>query len=203
MSRPPERSRRRLLGRSAAALAALALVGCGWHAGLLAPAGAETLGLRFLGNDTRLPGFEVDVTQAIGRAVRDRVSLRTAAPERADLVLEGEVFELRRWAGVRSPENEQLEASVQIGVELRLIERKTGEILATSRRDLRAGYVIDPGFGIANTPGQVTAQNRAISNLAEGLVLDLFRPLNRQVTTGGEDVSVEDGRVSTEVGAPQ
>ena len=158
------------------------LVGCGWHAGLLVPPNAETLGLRFLGNETRLPGLEVDVTQAIGRAVRDRVSLRTAEPERADLVLEGEVFELRRWAGVRSPENVQLEASVQLGVELRLVDRKSGDVLNTSSRDLRAGYVVDPGFGVANSPGQLVAQSRAISNLAEGLVLDLFRPVTQQVS---------------------
>jgi hypothetical protein len=165
--------------RLGALVLALAAAGCGWHAGLVTPPGAETLGLRFLGNETRLPGIEVDVTQAIGRAVRDRVALRTATPALADLVLEGEVYELRRWAGVRSITNDQLEASVQLGVELRLVDARSGETLSVSRRDLRAGYAIDQGFGLVNTQGEAVAQARAIANLAEGLVLDLFRPVSR------------------------
>ena len=90
---------------------------CGWHAGLTAPGGAETLAIRFLGNDGPLRDLEVDLTQAIAEAAIDRLSLVPAEPDHADLVVQGRILDYRRRPGIRSPENTLLETASGVVLE--------------------------------------------------------------------------------------
>ena len=120
------------------------LAGCGWHAGLESPAGANTLAIRFLANDGPLRDLEVDLTRAISESAIDLVALLPATPETADLVIEGRIVDYRRRGGIRDPENRLLESAVGIQVEAQLVRRSDGAVLSNTSRWLEAGYGIEP-----------------------------------------------------------
>lgn len=148
------------------------LAGCGWHAGLVAPAGARTVGVEVA---TRAPtvlerGLEPLVSDALSRAVSDLVGLPLVSPAEADLVLRGEILDYRRRGGVRSVENQLRETAVRIDVRATLVDQRDGSLAAEALEGLWSGYVLgDPAE-------ERTAQERAVTHLAETLVLELFQP---------------------------
>jgi len=153
-------------------VALLALPGCGWHAGLTVPEGARSVGVEVV---TRAPnvlerGLEPRLTQALSQAVSDLVGLPLESPSRADFVVRGEILNYRRRGGVRSIDNQLRESAVRIDVRATLVDRQTGKATKEVLEGLWSGYVLgDPAE-------ERTAQNRAIRNLAETLVLELFQP---------------------------
>ena len=180
--------------RAAAALALAALLsGCGWHAGLVAPGGADTVGVEHfdLQLDVLERDLEPELQDALSRALIDLVDLRIADPRRSDLVVRGRIRDYRRRSGIRSPDHDLLETAVRITVEAELVRRSSGAILRRAQGSLPIGYVTadridDPVTGEADyvvpPPGaERDARDRALRILAEGLVLDLFRtaPLDR------------------------
>ncbi|QDU85498.1 hypothetical protein Pla163_26290 [Planctomycetes bacterium Pla163] len=172
------------------ALAAGLLLGaCGWHTGLGVPAGARTVSIEFAANETRLPDLEVDLTDALYRALLDRLDLAVVSYDEADLVLDARLVDLRRRGGVRDEDARLLEGGVILGVEVDLRDRRSGEVLETSRRRLSSGYVVGPGLSPATAPGEPLARTRVLHNLADGVVLDLFAPTN-----GNGAVPTGDGR---------
>jgi|GEM_PF-4666571 len=168
--------------RSRVALLALSLAlgplaACGWHAGLAAPPGARTVAVTFADNDTRVPELEVEFTDALNRALLDRLDLDLVAGGAADLVIDSRLVDLRRRGGVRDDEARLLESGVTIVVEARLVDGATGAVLSTTRRSVASGFVVGPGLSPATAPGEPLAQDRVLHNLADGVVLDLFAPL--------------------------
>lgn len=165
------------------ALAVGPLLGaCGWHAGLGVPEGARTIAIDFAANETRLPDLEIDLTDALYRAVLDRLDLAVATNGEADLVLEARLVDLRRRGGVRDEEARLLEGGVILGVEVHLRDRRSGEVLETSRRRLSSGYVVGVGLSPATAPGEPLSRSRVLHNLADGVILDLFTPMDGSKT---------------------
>lgn len=160
------------------ALGSALLAGCGWHAGLAAPAGARTIAVTFADNDTNVPGLEVAFTDALHRALLDRVDLDLTQGASADLRLESQLVDLRRRGGVRDDEARLLESGVTLVVESRLVDQRTGTALASSTRAISSGFVVGPGASPATAVGESAARERVIDNLADGVVLDLFAPLS-------------------------
>jgi len=73
-------------------------------------------------------------------------------------------------------DNEQLETGVEIGVWVELVRRADGAVLTRSERQLSAGFALD-GRGLAtDAPVERAERDRALTHLAQGLILDLFRP---------------------------
>ena len=146
--------------------------GCGWHAGLTVPENARTVGVEVV---TRAPtvlerGLEPKLTLALSQAVSDLVGLPLEDPSRADYVVRGEILDYRRRGGVRSVENQLLESAVRIDVRATLVDREAGKPRKQVLEGLWSGYVLgDPSE-------ERIAQDRAIRNLAETLVLELFQP---------------------------
>ncbi|MEZ5980040.1 MAG: LPS assembly lipoprotein LptE [Planctomycetota bacterium] len=164
--------------RFAAALALLLTSGCAWHAGLAVPEGARTICIEFAENETRLPDFEIDFTNALHRATLDRVDLDVVGRASADLVMEARLVDLRRRGGIRSAEAELLEGGVTVAVAVDLVDGRTGEVVAHSERGLAAGFVVGPGRSPATAVDEPEARTRVLHNLADGVVLDLFAPLS-------------------------
>lgn len=164
--------------RALALLAPLALAACSWHVGLSAPPGARSICIEFAGNETRLPEYEIDLTAALHRATLDRLDLHIVPRERADLVMEARLVDLRRRGGVRSPDAELLEAGVTLAVSVALVDGRTGAVLASTERGLASGYVVGPGRSPATAIDEPEARARVLHNLADGVVLDLFAPLS-------------------------
>ena len=169
--------------RTLAGLVLAGLAGCGWRAGLEQPAGAETLAIEFLANETKLPDLEIELSRALSRAAVDRLSLVPARPSEADLVVRGRILDLSRRGGIRSPDNVLLESGDRILIETELVRASDGGVLGRSSRWLEAGFVVETGFSAASTPSEAVARRRVVENLAVGALLDLF---GRPVEAGPE-----------------
>ena len=148
-----------------------ALYGCGYSRALSAPPGTSTVGVTFFTNDTPVRDIERDLAVELAAAVRDLVQTPLAAPQNADVRVEGRIGEYRRRGGIRDPENRLLESGVQVAVEAWLVDARTGEPLtAVLRTTTAVGYLIpEPG-------GEEQARARALRHLADRIVLDLFHP---------------------------
>lgn len=167
----------RLLVVLLAGLCAVPLGACGWHAGLApdVPAGS-TAAVSFLGNQSRVPDVEVELTRALTDALVDRVGLSVAHPTEADYLVRGVLLDYRRRGGVRTRDNEQLETGVELVVRLEWVRRADLVVLGTTERRLAAGFALDDRGLATDAPAEREQRQRAIANLAEGLILDLLRP---------------------------
>ena len=153
-----------------------AAAGCGFRAGLPAPEGARTLAVAWPGNDSRLRDLELEVGLALSRSALERLDLEPATPAEADLVLRGRVVDLRGRGGVRSPDNELLEAGQEIRIVLELEDRRSGQVVGRSERALEAGFLVPLDTSPFRAPEVEPTRARVVRNLAEGLLLDLFAP---------------------------
>lgn len=154
------------------------LAGCGYHAGLVVPERSTTIGIEVLGNASPLRNLEAEVTAELARAVTDLVPLTLVPPDRADVVITGIVADYRRRSGVRDSDNVPLETAVSVVVSANLVRRTTGEVLETASAALATGFVVENGLIADDVPDEEAARRRALANLADRLVLDLFSPLS-------------------------
>lgn len=181
---------RRSLACLAAGILPWLAAGCGWHAGLTTPEGAETVGVAYFGLDPDVLQRDIEpaLQDALTRALVDLVDARIVSPDHADLVLEGRIRTYQRRGGIRGKDHTLLETAVRITVEAELRRSSTGEVLARSRSSLPSGYVTadvipdpdgdpttdEPGYIVGGFTEEARARDRALRILAEGMVLDLF-----------------------------
>ncbi len=149
---------------------------CGYTAGLVAPEYSRTVGVAVLGNATPLRNLEVEMTSELTRSVTNLVPLALVPPDEADVVITGTITDYRRRSGVRDTFNVPLETAVSITIQASLVRRRTGEVIRTSVANLASGLIVEGGVIADDTPTEVDARKRAVANLADRLVLDLFRP---------------------------
>ena len=154
--------------RSAALLAAL-LAGCGYTTGLRLEPEYESIGVDVFGNESQMRNVERDLHVALTRVVRDRVLAPLEAASRADLVVRGDVLEVRFRPGIRTTGNQQVETGLIVRARASLWDPTTeqvvtGPVVATTQ----VGYTLDSPFG------EQDARRRVLENLAERLVLDLM-----------------------------
>lgn len=151
----------------------LAVLGaCGWHAGVAAPPGVGSVGLEVFGNDSLETGLAPRLDGALSRSLQDLVQAPLVAPARADAVVRGRITQFHRRDGVRTLENQLLETGVLIEVEAALVERASGLVLRTAQHRIWSGYVL------TDEVDEHRAEDRALENLAQRLVLELFRPVD-------------------------
>lgn len=152
---------------------ALALAGCGWHAGLTPPAKlkARTIGVEVVTRaaDVLERDLEPEFSDALSRAVSDLVGLPLERPSRADLIVRGEITGYRRRGGVRSVQNQLLETAIQVEVKASLLDRRRGTIEKEAFEGAWTGYAV------GNPAEEQGAQERSLRYLAETLVLELFQ----------------------------
>jgi len=158
-------------------LAALGSGSCGWHAGLGAPAGASTVGIDVFTADRNIleRDLEPRLNANMTRAFVDLLDVPLENPRRADLVIRGEILEYRRRAGTRNKDNDLLETGVLIVAAARLVDRRTGAIVVTTKQArIWSGYALDGETAVQQEDG---ARERALQYIAQTLILDLFRPV--------------------------
>jgi hypothetical protein len=160
----------------------LALLGaaasCGYTAGLVVPENARSVGVEVFKNGTLLRNLEVEVTSEVARSIADLVGLPLVPPDEADVVVRGSITAYSRRGGVRDEDNRRLETAISVGVVADLVRRRTGEVLSSSATGLAAAFVLEDNVVADDVPTEVAARDRAIENLADRLVLDLFNPLS-------------------------
>ena len=152
---------------------ALACSSCGWHAGLGAPAGARSVGVEAATRDGHVleRGLEPLLTDALSHAVVDWVDLPLVSPEKADLVVRSKVLEYRRRGGVRNRDNELLETAVFIRASAELYDRGLGRPVGTAEQAQEWS-----GFALDDPSNEDAARVRALRQVADALVLELFEP---------------------------
>ena len=156
-------------------LVGLWLPSCGWHAGLLAPGGAQSVGIEIFETDRKLLERQLEpiVSDSVTRAVVDLVQTRLAAPQDADVVLKGEILNYNRRGGARTKDNELIETGIYVLLRASLVDRRSGDVLVPPiARHGWSGYAL-AGSGPEN---EAQARQRVIDYVARTLVLDLFTP---------------------------
>ncbi|HED65181.1 MAG TPA: hypothetical protein ENJ09_06450 [Planctomycetes bacterium] len=175
--------RRRLLRASLLLLLPSIPVACGWHAGLAGPDPGSSVGVEVfhLRRDILERGLEPKLQAEVARALVDLVRAPIDSPRRADLIVRGEIVDVRRRQGIRSQENQLAETGLLISARASLVDRRSGEVLATSPlRHIWSGYAT----GEEAPENEAGARERALRHLAETLVLDLFRTGESRTSEG-------------------
>lgn len=165
----------RLLEALALLLVTLGAPGCGWHAGLVLPEGAHTVGVEIFdtARDLQERNLEPLLADAVTRSVIDLVRAPLVAPERADVVLRGRILDYRRRAGIRDAENRLIETGLLVSISAELVERRSGRVLASRGEEhVWTGYLL----GEQAAEHESEARDRSVEYIARSLVLNLFRP---------------------------
>lgn len=164
--------------RHLSALVALALLAlcaaCGYRTGYTPPVGA-TVGVAFFENISKERDldrdFHVPLTESVQRIVRAPL----VQPDRAEYRIDGRILEFRRRNGIRDTNNKLLETGVRITVEARLERLAPG---ASEREVVRRIEVQDErGYALSDPGGEAAARARALRNIADRVVIDLFADL--------------------------
>jgi len=159
--------------RTLLVLLPLLCAGCGYTSRSLVPENYGTVGVEIFGNASPVIDLEREMHAQITRSIRDLVDVRLVDPRQADLVMRGRIIDYRRRRGVRSPENKLLETGLIISVEASLYDRrKQAEVAAFRPAPIAVGYLV------GDIENELEARARAIHNVAEQLVLDLFGHLD-------------------------
>lgn len=147
----------------------LAAVGCGYSSRLALPTRSETVGIEIFGNDTPRPELERDLHLELVRSGRNLIGVPIVAPATADLVVRGTITTYERRMGVRTGDNVLLETGLTVAVEAELWDRARGEAVAGPIPvAIHVGYTLD---ALGN---ERDARERALRNVADRVVLDLF-----------------------------
>ena len=164
-----------------AGLVALALAtsavgpSCGYSAGLAParPGGAETrsIGAEIFGNQTLLPNLERGLHEALSTAARRHANMTLVSPERADVVIRGDVVDFRRQQGARTTGNRFVEARDVVTVDATLVDRASGEVVARTRTEVGFGTAID----VAGR--EPAARDNVLRNSADRILLTLLAEL--------------------------
>ena len=87
--------------------------------------------------------------------------------------------------GICTKDNNLVETGVFVSVTAELVDRRTGEIVVPAReRHVWSGYAL----GEQAAQNEVEALERALTHVAETLVLDLFGPASSRESTPGAGV---------------
>lgn len=163
--------RRRAAGAGLGLLAAGLLVagGCGIYSttsGRLDPT-LRRVAVPFLENQSTEPNIEIELTDAIVRALQDDNTLKVTDEPHADTVLSGKVVRYKLKEAFARADLQVNEYQVQIMVELSLVRRLTNEPLFARRRLTGTGNFIlnDP-----NGSTERTARTQAAAEIVRQLV---------------------------------
>ena len=145
------------------------LAGCGYSTDFALPENTQSVGIEVFKNESRWVELERPMHLELTRSTRNLVDASIVDPRHADLVVRGTIDTYSRRMGVRSSENVLLESGLTLGATVELWDRARGELLAGPLPvSVQIGYTLDE---LGNEAG---ARERAIRNLADRIVIDLF-----------------------------
>ena len=163
-----------------AALALFASAGCGYTQKNILPKDIKTIYVDTVKNKIPInevyayvPGLEIDITNAIiGRLQKDG-TLRVASADEADAVLEMNMVQFDQ-EGLRFTSLESIEEyRVYIVLDMKLIERKTGDVLWQEPNFSGDGeYFVSGVRSIGREEGAALAVERLARNVVDRIVED-------------------------------
>jgi hypothetical protein len=135
-----------IAARAGVAIAIMAAGGCGVYSassGRLDPS-LRRIAVPYLQNQSAEPNLEVQLTDAIVRALQDDNTLKVVPENDSDTVLSGRIISYRVREAFTTQELQVDQYQVQILVELTLVRRATGDKLIDKRRLTGTGnYVLN------------------------------------------------------------
>lgn len=163
--------------RSAAVLLAgttlLLVSGCGYMLGNAFEPDIRTVHIPVFASNADRRGIELMVTEAIHREVKQRSSLRLAKPPNAQTRLTGRIIEVRKDALGETRFDDTRELQLQLAVQVRWEDLRTGKVLAQQRLPLPAHLrqlVATAEFAPEIGQSLATANDQAVQSLAAQVV---------------------------------
>ncbi|MCZ6692234.1 MAG: LPS assembly lipoprotein LptE [Planctomycetota bacterium] len=150
----------------------LALVtgtGCGYSFGVVRHEGVESVYVKIFGYREleHRREIEFDLAQAVGEEMISRSGLEITGPKDADAVLEGEILRFQEQVITEDRNNNVLESSVVIVLNLRLI-RSDGAVLVDRRKLTERAE-----FSVGSGKSEQAARREVFNELAEQIVFAL------------------------------
>ena len=161
-----------------ALLAPLALAACGYKlGGFVSPqmTGMKTFSVNMFENHTVYPNMGMQITSSIGNAMQTDGTFRMAVPSNADFTISGAVRNVKyeRLLTDWRDSYQSLEVAVNIDVEYRIVNNKTGETISSGSVTGTGSYFNTGG----NTQlGRDAALSFATRKAADQLVARLTTP---------------------------
>ncbi|MEZ6021657.1 MAG: hypothetical protein R3F17_16675 [Planctomycetota bacterium] len=155
----------------------LLLPACQYRAGLKLPPQYATYGVEIFSNSSLEPDLERRLHPYLTRTLADHAGARLVSPAGADACVRGKILSSLRRPGIRSPENEWLESANQTVIQAELWDEHRGRAVARTQVFVQVGFVFDTEGGGA------TAQEYALQNAAERVVIELLQQVDAQGPT--------------------
>lgn len=153
-----QRCRVPVIALSGAVLALAAAPGCGYTVGYHPVAkGILTVAVEVVDNFSFRQRFERDLTRSIARQISEYSGYRHAPRSRADAILSVEIVAVRNSTLVFGVTKPTVEGSLDAIARIRLIERRTGEVLVDTRRRDIAEYRILIGEDATSARAELVA----------------------------------------------
>lgn len=144
--------------------------GCGYRAGFDRFAGVRTVAVPVFANRTEpyRREVQVDLTEAVVRELQARTPYSVVARrEEADAVLLGEVLAFSETPLVEGRQDEVLQSSVALTVDVRLVDRRGLPLVPTRRVTDQASFLTLRGENVD------TARREALQEIAERVIFEL------------------------------
>lgn len=169
----------------------LGLGSCGYTHGVRLPAGAESVGVEVFGNLSEFPSVERELFACLSDEAGHMVQGKLIAPQRAEIVIRGNILDYRRLLGVQTKDAELLSSGVQINLQAWLVDTRAGERIGEVLEfDQAVRYILKA------KRGEFNARSGALRHLCQEILLDLF---NQEAYLGASQST--DGDNDTDTGS--
>lgn len=143
--------------------------GCGYTTKSLISRKVNSIYIPIFENDTFRRGLEFGLTNAVIDEIMSKTKLRIAHKDNADLILTGKIIRVNEGVHSSNAQDNIVESSVTITVEIRIYERRTERSIGEATLSNTAEFIVSRGENIktATQESQVGLAEKIISQLEE------------------------------------
>ncbi|MGR3293140.1 MAG: LptE family protein [Candidatus Scalindua sp.] len=141
--------------------------GCGYTTKSLISRKVNSIYIPIFENDTFRRGLEFGLTTAVKDEIMSKTKLRIAHKDNADLILTGKIIRVNEGVHSSNAQDNIVESSVTITVEIRIYERRTERSIGGATLSNTAEFIVSRGENIK------TAIQESQAGLAEKIISQL------------------------------
>ena len=143
--------------------------GCGYTTKSLISRKINSIYIPIFGNSTFRSGLEFDLTTALKDEIMSKTKLRIATKDNADIILSGKIIRVDEGVHSSNAQDNIVESTVTITVEIRIYERRTGRGMAIESPTITntAEFIVSRGENVN------TATQESLEGLAKKIVYQL------------------------------
>ncbi len=147
--------------------ACMLLTGCGYSMGYEDAGAVRSIAIRVAGNETFRQRLEIPLTRELNRAMHVYTDYRPASFSNADAILSVDIVDIRGRNLVSAGGLPVQEGALDFTAEVKLLDRRSGEVLRQLTRVDQAEFRIPVG------ESETSAELEAVSDLARKILLAL------------------------------